>query len=211
MNCSFSCDRLRKTQQLAWGERNIELAVDIHCVGWSSKMACSACPKLDPLSHRNVWKGCVALGRNVLQLKYMILLLWVKRTINIAIIYISWSWYCGIGKQFLLGLDIRYHFVLISWSWECVQWHFQYVYQSYLTILWFSVCNWLQNHCIVSGAYEPLIVCYHYIAKFHDLGTVCNCTDISTTIPTLVLFHFTTLDLIYLPFTHAHGGEWWHL
>ena len=110
MNYSFLCDRLPKARQLAWGERNSELIVDIHCVGSSSKMACSACPKLNLLSHRNVWKGDVALGGNVLQLKHMILLLWVKMTINIAIIYISWLWYCGIGKQFLLGLHICYHF-----------------------------------------------------------------------------------------------------
>ena len=55
-DCSFMYDHFQKTRQLARGEGKIESSVDICCVGTSGKTARSACPKVDLLPHRNIWK-----------------------------------------------------------------------------------------------------------------------------------------------------------
>ena len=69
MDCSFVYDHFQKTRQLARSEGKIEFSVDIRCIGTSGKTARSACPKVDLLAHRNVWKRGVAPGKNVPQLK----------------------------------------------------------------------------------------------------------------------------------------------
>ena len=78
-------DHFQKMRQLARGEGKIEFSLDIRCIGTSGKTARSACPKVDLLPNRNVWKRGVAPGKNVPQMKRAripcILLLYVKRTI----------------------------------------------------------------------------------------------------------------------------------
>ena len=56
-------DHFQKMRQPARGEGKIEFSVDIRCIGTSGKMARSACPKVDLLSNRNVWKRGVALAK----------------------------------------------------------------------------------------------------------------------------------------------------
>ena len=61
-DCSFAYDHFQNTQQLTRGEGKIAFSVDIRCIGISGKAACSACPKVDLLLHRNVWKGGIGRG-----------------------------------------------------------------------------------------------------------------------------------------------------
>ena len=75
---SFAHNHFQKTQQLARSEGKMILSVDICCIGTSSKTARSAHSKVDPLSHRNVWKRGVAPGK---MYPMHIFALYVKRTI----------------------------------------------------------------------------------------------------------------------------------
>ena len=93
MDCSSMYDHFQKMQQLAQGERKIELTADIRCMRTSGKLSCSVCPIVDLLLYTNVWKRGIAWGKNIPQQKCThipcILLLYLERAIMQRLPYTS--------------------------------------------------------------------------------------------------------------------------